>query len=598
MCEACGLKPQAYHGRRFCYDCKPGTNGRPLPCRRCGATGDYWSERLCRRCHQFAPQLPGSCRDCLAWGATRTLKWLCAACASWRHLHPGTGECISCHRDLAINEHQACRLCWFQTFFYQTQLGLPKDVLAANPGSQQLWLANMGNPKNGYRPHLRRDYRDPRHQIHPLGHDPSADPSADPSPEQHDPVSAVPSVSDPDQLDLFAYDRVEATARRFGFGEPPSTRFAGILDQHVLDHAGRHGWSDKQTRTTRITLRVLQARHSITAEPIQASDLDGLTVLGLTVRLAFEVLADHDLLVDDRVPPLQSWFARQIEVLPNPMASELQVWFDVLHHGSTTPPRSRPRHDVTIKTRTLWAMPTLHGWAAAGHQSLREITRDDILTVLPAQGTPRVTLGNALRSIFTTLKRHRVLFANPMSRMRIGNLERRVPMPIDTARIREAFESADPTTAAITTLIGIHGLRPSEACALLLTDVRDHRIVLPDRTILLAGATKARLDAYLAHRRNRWPGSINAHFLIHSRSAATLEQVKVPWLTRKLGMSANALRRDRILAEVHAGGDLRQICDFFGVTIATAEHYASTINHPELDDFTSQPSGSRTDGPD
>ena len=127
--------------------------------------------------------------------------------------------------------------------------------------------------------------------------------------------------------------------------------------------------------------------------------------------------------------------------------------------------------------------------------------------------------------------------------------------------------------------------------------MRDHRIVLPDRTILLAAETKARLDAYLAHRRNRWPRSINAHFLIHSRSAGTLEQVKVPWLTDKLGMPANALRQDRILAEVHAGGDLRQICDFFGVTIATAEHYASTISHPELDDFTTGLSGSRTDTP-
>lgn len=586
-CEGCGLKPQAYHGRHFCYDCKPGTNGRPLPCRRCGATGDYWSERLCRRCHQHAPQLPDSCHDCLAWGTTRTLKWLCAACTGWRHRYPGTSVCISCRRDLAVNEHQACRLCWFQTFLYQAQAGLPRDVLAANPGSQQLWLANMANPRNGYRPHARRDYTNPRDQIHPPGHDATI--------EQHD--GAPLPMPDPDQLDLFAYDRVESTARRFGFGEPPSTRFASMLDQHVLDHAARHGWTDRQTIRTRITLRVLQARHRIDCGPIKASDVLGLKDLDLSVRLVLAVLADNDLLVDDRVPPLHSWFARQIADLPDPMAGELQAWFDVLHYGSTTPPRSYPRHDVTIKTRTRWAMPTLRAWAEAGHQSLREITRDDVLAVLPAQGTPRVKLGAALRSIFTTLKRHRILFVNPMARMRIGNLERRIPMPIDTTRIRDAFESADPVTAAITTLIGIHGLRPGEACALLMTAVRDHRIVLPDRTILLAAETKAKLDAYLAHRRNRWPGSINAHFLIHTRSAGTLEQVKVPWLTDKLGMPTHALRQDRILAEVHAGGDLRQICDFFGVTIATAEHYASAISHPELDNFATGPSGSRTDTP-
>lgn len=587
MCQGCVLKPEAYRTRRFCYDCKPGTNGRPLPCRRCGAAGDYWAGRLCRRCHQHAPQLPDSCRDCLAWGATRTLKWLCAACTGWRHRYPGTSGCISCRRDLAVNEHQACRLCWFQTFLYQAQAGLSRDVLAANPGSQQLWLANMANPRNGYRPHARRDYTNPRDQIHPARHDSRI--------EQYD-VAALP-MPDPDQLDLFAYDRVEATARRFGFGEPPSARFANTLDQLAADHAARHGWTDRQTIRTRITLRVLQARHRITAGPIKATVVLGLKDLDLSIRLPLAVLADNNLLLDDRIPPLHSWFARQIADLPDPMTGDLQTWFDVLHYGSTTPPRSRPRHDVTIKTRTLWAMPTLRAWAQAGHQSLREITRDDVLAVLPAQGTPRVKLGAALRSIFTTLKRHHVLFVNPMARMRIGNLERRIPMPIDTARIREAFESADPATAAITTLIGIHGLRPGEACTLLLTEVRDHRIELSDRTILLAAATKARLDAYLAHRRNRWPGSINPHFLIHSRSAGTLEQVKVPWLTDKLGMSANTLRQDRILAEVHAGGDLRQICDFFGVTIATAEHYASTISHPELDDFATGPSGSRTDTP-
>ena len=228
MCQDCGLKPQAYHGRRFCYDCKPGTNGRPLPCRRCGATGDYWTERLCRRCHQHAPQLPDSCRDCLAWGATRTLKWLCAACVGWRHRNREVSECISCRRELSLNEHKACRLCWLQTFHYQAQAGLPRDVLAANPGSQQLWLANMVGYRNGYTPHPRRDYSRPTDQIHPPGHDPRFDQAA----QEH--ARPQPAV-DPDQLDLFAYDRVEDTARRFGFGEPPSIRFA----EHARPARGR-----------------------------------------------------------------------------------------------------------------------------------------------------------------------------------------------------------------------------------------------------------------------------------------------------------------------------------------------------------------------
>ncbi len=586
MCQACGRQPESYHGRRWCYDCKPGTNGRPLPCRRCGATGDYWAHGLCRRCHRFAPHLPESCPDCLAWGATRTLKWLCAACVSWRYLHPGTSKCLSCGRDIAVNEHQACRLCWLQTFSYQAQVGLPRDVRAANKGGQQLWFANMSDPRNGYRPHPRRDYRQPRDQVRPPGEDTRAEEPA-----------RSRRAHDPNQLDLFAYDRIENPARRFGFGEPPNGRLAALLDDQVLAHAQRYGWTERQTTRTRITLRVLQAKHHVHAPPIKASDVLALRNHALPIRLAMAFLAANDLLLEDRVPTLDAWFARQLVDLPDPMAAELRLWFQILHHGSTTPPRSYPRHDGTIKTRTTWAMPTLRVWAGAGHASLREITRADILAVLPAQGTPRATLGAALRSIFSTLKRHHVLFLNPVARISIGNPQRRVPMPLDSARIRAAFNSTDPTTAAITALIGIHGLRPREACALLQVDVRDNHVFLPDRTILLAPATKARLQAYLAYRREQWPGSINPHFLIHTRSATTLEQVRVPWLTDKLAMPAHPLRQDRILGEVHAGGDERRICDFFGVTIATAEYYASTMSHPDLDGFTTQPASSGTDAP-
>jgi hypothetical protein len=44
-----------------------------------------------------------------------------------------------------------------------------------------------------------------------------------------------------------------------------------------------------------------------------------------------------------------------------------------------------------------------------------------------------------------------------------------------------------------------------------------------------------------------------------------------------------AVREDRIVDEALAtGGDLRRICDLFGVTIATAEHYTTVLGHPGL----------------
>lgn len=568
MCERCGLRPQSYHGRRWCYDCKPGCGGRPLPCRRCGSVGDYWSEGLCRRCHHRAPARPESCRDCLAWGARRTHKWLCGGCMSWRALQPTTGACLSCRRELAINNRGACRLCWLQTRG-QSRRNEPIDVLAANRHGQQLMFANMSSSKNGWRPHPRRDFRRP--------------PYTAPRPEPR-------TAPWPDQLDLFAFRPIQDPALRYGFGDPPNPQLARVLDQLLCDHAAEHGWSQQQTTRARIALRVLQARCGITATPIKATDVLQLTALGLSANSLLTVLSSNTLLDEDRIPAIKTWFTRAIHDLPEPMAGELRTWFDVLYNGSTTPPRSRPRSETTIETRTRWVMPTLHAWAAAGHHSLREISREDVFAVLPASGTARATLGGALRSIFATLKRRKILFLNPMARVSVGNMERRIPLPLNTANLRAAFNSLDPVQAALTALIGIHGLRSSEVCALQLTDIRDGRIHLTGRTIPIAQPAKARLDAYLDERDRRWPNSINPHLFIHCWSATTTGPVQRPWVTGRLGMSAQALRQDRIVDEAQAtGGDLRRICDFFGVTMNTAEHYATILNHPDLDTQPTRP---------
>ena len=86
------------------------------------------------------------------------------------------------------------------------------------------------------------------------------------------------------------------------------------------------------------------------------------------------------------------------------MASELRIWLEVMRDGSNTPPRRLPRSPTTIGRQLRWALPALTAWAAAGHASLREISRDQVLTARPADGTPRAALGQGLRSIFTILK--------------------------------------------------------------------------------------------------------------------------------------------------------------------------------------------------
>lgn len=562
-CEGCGRKPPGYHQRRFCYDCKPGNKGHPRPCRKCGSSGDYWTERLCRRCHQYAPQRPEPCGDCFAWGARRTQKWLCEACLGWREWYPTVEICISCDRELHVNPHGACRLCWRQTKLVQERLRRRRrgelDIIEFNRHGQQLFFANMGSSKNGYRPAHRPDQTE---------------------------VVKVPRVRPSQartQLDLFTQDWLAKSFQRRGITWPQQLAYANKLDALVVDHAARHGWRSGKTHNVRVAARWLVAHHSGDDEHVNVSDVNALVDLQLPARALLAVLDEAGLLNDDRPATIEVWFERKVRVLPDPMSKELRVWFEVLHRGSTTPPRRRPRSPVTIKNRLSWALPTLVLWAAAGHESLREISREDILEVLPGSGTPRATLGDGLRSIFSTLKQRKLIFYNPMARMSIGNPERRIPLPADPSRLRHVLNAPDPTKRAVAALVIYHGLRQVEVRQLQLTDVRDGHVHLPDRIIPLAQPVTRRLADYLDERHRRWPTSINPHLFIHIANAGGTHAATSAWVTGRIGTPASQLRAARIVDEVLAtGGDLRRICDFFGVTMTTAEHYAQLLHNPDL----------------
>ncbi|GAB1644360.1 hypothetical protein [Krasilnikovia sp. MM14-A1259] len=63
--------------------------------------------------------------------------------------------------------------------------------------------------------------------------------------------------------------------------------------------------------------------------------------------------------------------------LSDTMRTELTVWYEVMKHGSPAPPRRRPRSEITIRLHLQWALP-MRVWGAAGHTSLREITREQV----------------------------------------------------------------------------------------------------------------------------------------------------------------------------------------------------------------------------
>lgn len=311
-CDRCGRKPEAYKQRRWCYDCKRGNKGWPRPCRRCGSTGNYWAGGLCRRCHQYAPQLPESCPDCLAWGTWRIDKWLCGSCTSWRFRYPARLTCISCGAHRNVNDHKACRLCWRQAKAPQPHLGRglrgPLNLLGANRYGQQLDLANMASPKNGYRPHKR--VRRPGPPVEDQRTEPEL----------------------PGQLALFARDRIAEAASTYGVPDPPNVWLARELDTAIREHARRYGWPAETIRVTRIAMRVLLGIHAITATPIQATQVQHLVAYGLRVRPVFAVLDELGVLDDDRTAAVNAWFAkRRALTSPHPAGAALAAL--VIFHG-------------------------------------------------------------------------------------------------------------------------------------------------------------------------------------------------------------------------------------------------------------------------
>lgn len=539
---------------------------------------EYYSQGMCTRCHPAAPQRLESCRDCHAWGVIRKYKWLCWRCHSWRYRLP-RGTCRICRRlGIAVNPDHVCNLC-----DRQMTITLGATIEEANTGGQQLYLANMPwQPTRIRWGKVRRP-----------------NPSDQPS-HRHLHANRADTLGtigfypvEQTQLALFDMPRdltkwlANAQARGRLAGEhlrdPPHQQMATFLDAAVLDHARRHGWAKSTIFRTQRSMRVLQLMQDTPGAMLVASDAIQLQQIGLTTIPAIDVATAAGVMLDDRQPAIHAYFDTTTAGLPEQMRTELTEWFTVMLHGATTPPRRRPRDQQTIRLYLRWAMPALTTWAEQGHTSLREITTADIRTVLPPTGNPRSTMGAGLRSILTLLKARKVLFANPIARIQTGSHERRDPLPAHAEKIRESLLSPNPACAALTALATFHGLRAGELRNMHLTDLADGRLQLGQRNILLADPVRVRISAWLDHRNQRWPTTANPHLFLNHRNSSRTTPVGGRWLTLATGIPIHVMREDRILHEARAtGGDVRRICDLFGLTVEGALRY---LPNPELDDL-------------
>jgi hypothetical protein len=456
---------------------------------------------------------------------------------------------LFCRRDTFIGEQGACRLCIDQARFLQ-EPGRGLDLAGANKHGQQLFFANM----YGQRPRTPRLRPDPHRwrgaattMIKPL------------------------NWVQPALIDLTP-DPELVKQRALNAGLPLQTYCSGIVREHAI----AHGWSVRQTNDVIRSLRLLQTLQPAPGVKIRATDVWQLPRYGANIQSTLDVLAAAGLLIDDRPSHVERYFAARTGDLPEPMKAQLQVWLEVLLEGSTKPPRQRSRDPQTVQLHVMAIAPIVQAWAAAGHQSLAEITTDDFVAALPDSGGRRYLAESGLRSLFTILKARKLIFANPTRGRRLTATNRTLPLPLETDTIRAALNSPDPAIALAVGLAAFHALTSKQIGEVKLTDIIDGRLAISGRVIPLAEPVRVRLAAWLDHRARTWPATRNSYLLINRRTAPRLTRSGryFPWV--RAGISPQALREDRILDEIHAStGDVRRICDLFGLTVDAAMRYTA-----------------------
>lgn len=403
------------------------------------------------------------------------------------------------------------------------------------------------------------------------------------------------------QLVLFPPSGRDLRRGHHGVHDVGALEVAAALKAAVDDHAQRHGLGYKTAWGLDRGLRVLLSIQETPGARFRATDVLLLRDLLLPVRPLLRLLAQLDMLDDDRTPNIIPWFREHTAGLPEPMLGELTTWFELMLSGSTTAPRVKARPHRWIQRMVTKALPALRAWAGQGKDSLRSVTRADVLAVLPDSGTPRVDMLQGLRHILRPLKNRRIIFTDSTARIYCGMPTPTIPVPVEVGALRKVLHDREVPRAALAALAIFHALTSGQLRSLKTTDLRDGRLFLPNQTVLLADPVRTRLTAYLDYRNHRWPRTANPHLFVSQTTGCGVEPVSHVWINDVLGMPTSRLREDRLLHEAEAtGGDPRRICDLFGLTVGAALRYTSTVDQADLVEYNLRGAGpqpkARADG--
>jgi integrase len=341
------------------------------------------------------------------------------------------------------------------------------------------------------------------------------------------------------------------------------------------------GWSPETLRRVRRSLVVLLASQPTltSTSPLEAAAVRQFLIdRRLTALRVVEFLADQGLVSSNQHATLDRWLARRLAPLPAQLRSEVQSWVEVLRGRGPRP--GRPRKAATIQGYLRALEPALADWSAR-YPSLRQVTNDDVTAQLePLAGPTHRLVLTVMRSLFGALKTQRVSFTNPTAGLELH----REPLPpalaLDPARRAGLLGQLHRLDGRLVVLLaGVHALRPHQIRLLTVDDVD-----LAAGTLLIEGRSR-RLDAltlealrtWLELRRARWPASANPYLLVNQSTAGGLAPVTRGYVQEvfgRLGLTAQDLRIDRLLAEVHAtGGDPLTLTRLFGIADTTAIRY-------------------------
>lgn len=465
-----------------------------------------------------------------------------------------------------------CRLCWCQA-------RLDRDQARQGPATRhdsllpyarqvryhQLFFTGMPGPRDLLRPD------GPRRPG--TGH------GSPGMPRKQAPPAAVRPADPWAQPPLFTdtrrdYRRARADLRTDQVPDNPWLAWALHL-AHVT--AGARGWNAIMLESVTRQLVMLLASHA-DGETVRVSDFqNAVTRQGEGTARTLEILAQMDILNDDRPSAFDGWLERQLDGLAPAIAAEARRWARDARDGT---PRSPALADGSVRTYVAAACPALLSWSGRyGH--LREVTRDDVCAHLAGlYGQHRHIALSALRSLFGWAKRNGVVFRNPIAQLRAGRRERPAFLPLAGTEISRVVSAATtPQARLLVALAAVHAARPGQIRAIQLGDVDlgNRRLAIAGQDRPLDDLTRKTLEDWLACRRQSWPNTANPHLLVNARTAPGTGPVSHAWVTSLQGQTAtpDRLRMDRLLEEALThDADPLHLTAVFGIDKSTAIRYA------------------------